>query len=241
MVGARELGEFAWAVENLLNRVLDNTLTRSPAILEVLRDAIAALPQMIDAPGARQPGDGRRRGDLRPARMLSPRDAAAVGDAHCDRRRPGASSRAGIRGIRVGDREGVAGGGSSNSIDPGRRAAGAVGAAAAGTRRRRGPAAGAADGVAHRRAPTPRHGRRAARDLCARDRRPRRHHPRLPAARGAGSPSRTCFPRTSTAPAIPWRAARRWRRRVTACASPSRSITGCAAPTPAAWACALPI
>ncbi|MDE2050079.1 MAG: Hpt domain-containing protein [Gammaproteobacteria bacterium] len=48
MVGARELGELSWAVENLLNRVLDNTLTRSQAILEVLRDAIAALPQMID-------------------------------------------------------------------------------------------------------------------------------------------------------------------------------------------------
>jgi len=48
MVGARELGELAWAVENLLNRVLDNTLTRSPAILEVLRDAIASLPQMIE-------------------------------------------------------------------------------------------------------------------------------------------------------------------------------------------------
>jgi chemosensory pili system protein ChpA (sensor histidine kinase/response regulator) len=48
MVGARELGELAWAVENLLNRVLDNTLTRSPAILEVLREAIAALPPMIE-------------------------------------------------------------------------------------------------------------------------------------------------------------------------------------------------
>src|SRR5690348_167092 len=48
MVGARELGELSWAVENLLNRVLDNTLSRSPAILEVLRDAIAALPQMIE-------------------------------------------------------------------------------------------------------------------------------------------------------------------------------------------------
>jgi chemosensory pili system protein ChpA (sensor histidine kinase/response regulator) len=48
MVGARELGELSWAVENLLNRVLDNTLTRSPTILEVLRDAIAALPQMIE-------------------------------------------------------------------------------------------------------------------------------------------------------------------------------------------------
>ncbi|MGH8295891.1 MAG: Hpt domain-containing protein, partial [Steroidobacteraceae bacterium] len=47
MVGAHELGELAWAVENLLNRVLDNTLTRSPAILQALRDAVAALPQMI--------------------------------------------------------------------------------------------------------------------------------------------------------------------------------------------------
>ena len=31
MVGARDLGEFAWSIENLLNRVLDNTLSRSPA------------------------------------------------------------------------------------------------------------------------------------------------------------------------------------------------------------------
>jgi chemosensory pili system protein ChpA (sensor histidine kinase/response regulator) len=47
MVGARELAEFAWAIENLLNRVLDNTLTRSPAILETLRAALAALPEFI--------------------------------------------------------------------------------------------------------------------------------------------------------------------------------------------------
>jgi chemosensory pili system protein ChpA (sensor histidine kinase/response regulator) len=47
MVGARELGEFAWAIENLLNRVLDNTLTRSPPILETLRAAVAALPELI--------------------------------------------------------------------------------------------------------------------------------------------------------------------------------------------------
>jgi chemosensory pili system protein ChpA (sensor histidine kinase/response regulator) len=47
MVGARDLGEFAWSIENLLNRVLDNTLTRSPPILETLRAAVAALPQLI--------------------------------------------------------------------------------------------------------------------------------------------------------------------------------------------------
>ncbi|MGO9801972.1 MAG: Hpt domain-containing protein [Steroidobacteraceae bacterium] len=48
MVGARELGEFAWAIENLLNRVLDNTLTRSPAMLETLRAAVAALPELVE-------------------------------------------------------------------------------------------------------------------------------------------------------------------------------------------------
>ena len=48
MVGARELGEFAWSIENLLNRLLDNTLTRAPAILTVLREAVAALPELIE-------------------------------------------------------------------------------------------------------------------------------------------------------------------------------------------------
>jgi chemosensory pili system protein ChpA (sensor histidine kinase/response regulator) len=48
MVGARELGEFAWSIENLLNRVLDNTLTRSPQIVEVLRDSVNALPELVE-------------------------------------------------------------------------------------------------------------------------------------------------------------------------------------------------
>src|SRR5579862_3950557 len=47
MVGARDLGEFAWSIENLVNRVLDNTLSRSPAILETLRAAVAALPELV--------------------------------------------------------------------------------------------------------------------------------------------------------------------------------------------------
>jgi len=47
MVGARELSEFAWAIENLINRVLDNTLSRSPTILETLRAALGALPELI--------------------------------------------------------------------------------------------------------------------------------------------------------------------------------------------------
>jgi len=47
MVGAREISEFAWSIENLLNRLLDNTLTRTPAIAAALHDAVAALPQLV--------------------------------------------------------------------------------------------------------------------------------------------------------------------------------------------------
>ena len=35
-------------IENLVNRLLDKTLTRSPAILVTLREAVLALPQLIE-------------------------------------------------------------------------------------------------------------------------------------------------------------------------------------------------
>ncbi len=49
MVGARDLAEFAWSVENLLNRLLDGTLSRSPAIMEALREAVTRLPALVGA------------------------------------------------------------------------------------------------------------------------------------------------------------------------------------------------
>ena len=48
MVGALRLGEFAWSIENLLNRVLSQTLTRSPEIVAVMHDAVALLPVLVD-------------------------------------------------------------------------------------------------------------------------------------------------------------------------------------------------
>jgi chemosensory pili system protein ChpA (sensor histidine kinase/response regulator) len=48
MVGALRLGEFAWSIENLLNRVLAQTLPRSPEIVAVVRDAVAMLPVLVD-------------------------------------------------------------------------------------------------------------------------------------------------------------------------------------------------
>ena len=48
MVGAREMAEFAWSIENLLNRLLDGTLERSAAIVAALRESVAAVPQLVD-------------------------------------------------------------------------------------------------------------------------------------------------------------------------------------------------
>jgi chemosensory pili system protein ChpA (sensor histidine kinase/response regulator) len=47
MVGARLIAEFAWAIENLLNRIIDKTLSRTPAMMGLLRNAVATLPQLV--------------------------------------------------------------------------------------------------------------------------------------------------------------------------------------------------
>src|ERR1700689_2795951 len=47
MVGARSIAEFAWSIENLLNRIIDKTLSRTPAMMGLLRNAVAALPQLV--------------------------------------------------------------------------------------------------------------------------------------------------------------------------------------------------
>jgi chemosensory pili system protein ChpA (sensor histidine kinase/response regulator) len=59
MVGARELSEFAWSIENLLNRLLDNILSRTLPILATLNSAVTTLPHLIDQleTGRAQPHD----------------------------------------------------------------------------------------------------------------------------------------------------------------------------------------
>ena len=47
MVGAHRIGDFAWSIENLLNRLIEGTLDRSAPMLATLRDAIALLPQLV--------------------------------------------------------------------------------------------------------------------------------------------------------------------------------------------------
>ena len=48
MVGARRISEFSWSVESTLNRVISQTLLRSPEIVAVVRDAVAAMPSLVD-------------------------------------------------------------------------------------------------------------------------------------------------------------------------------------------------
>ncbi len=49
LVGARVLGEYSWKIENMLNRVLDGTITASPAVVALVDHAVAALPQLLAA------------------------------------------------------------------------------------------------------------------------------------------------------------------------------------------------
>jgi chemosensory pili system protein ChpA (sensor histidine kinase/response regulator) len=48
MVGARSIAEFAWSIENLLNRIIDKTLSRTPGMMALLRNAVGALPQLVE-------------------------------------------------------------------------------------------------------------------------------------------------------------------------------------------------
>ena len=48
MVGARSIAEFGWSIENLLNRLIDKTLSRTPGMMALLRNAVAALPALVE-------------------------------------------------------------------------------------------------------------------------------------------------------------------------------------------------
>ncbi|MEO1582249.1 MAG: Hpt domain-containing protein [Pseudomonadota bacterium] len=48
MVGAERIGEFCWQIENLLNRVINRTLTLTPAIADFVVEAADAIPALIE-------------------------------------------------------------------------------------------------------------------------------------------------------------------------------------------------
>lgn len=49
MVGANYTGELAWSIENMLNRILDKSITASADIRQLIADVLAAYPAMLTA------------------------------------------------------------------------------------------------------------------------------------------------------------------------------------------------
>jgi len=47
LVGALNIGEFAWSIESMLNRILDGTIAATNSKVGLLEDAVAALPSLI--------------------------------------------------------------------------------------------------------------------------------------------------------------------------------------------------
>lgn len=48
MVGAERMGEYAWSVENLLNKLINRTLTPTPPMADFIMAAAAALPELVE-------------------------------------------------------------------------------------------------------------------------------------------------------------------------------------------------
>jgi chemosensory pili system protein ChpA (sensor histidine kinase/response regulator) len=48
MVGAERIGEYCWSVENLLNRLINRTLVRTPPMVDFIAEAAAAVPELIE-------------------------------------------------------------------------------------------------------------------------------------------------------------------------------------------------
>lgn len=48
MVGAQLIGEFAWSIENLLNRLINQTLEPTPSMIAFITEASTGLPQLLE-------------------------------------------------------------------------------------------------------------------------------------------------------------------------------------------------
>ncbi len=48
MVGAALMGEYAWSIETLVNRVISKTVDTVPGLIRLLSDAVDALPQLLE-------------------------------------------------------------------------------------------------------------------------------------------------------------------------------------------------
>src|SRR5688572_18467707 len=71
MVGATDISEFAWAIEYLLNKVIENTLPRSPAIIATVRDAVSVAGELVNSLESGQPAPSRAQDIVERAHALA--------------------------------------------------------------------------------------------------------------------------------------------------------------------------
>ena len=74
LVGALALGEFSWKVENMLNRVLDKTITPGEPVQALVDVAVGTLPELLRA----LRGEGNPTSDI--AQIMSVADKLAAGE-----------------------------------------------------------------------------------------------------------------------------------------------------------------
>ena len=55
MVGATTVGELAWAIENMMNRVIDGSVEPDATLIELVRTVHGLIPALVDAFARRQP------------------------------------------------------------------------------------------------------------------------------------------------------------------------------------------
>src|SRR5690606_26120542 len=49
MVGAGTVGELAWSIENMMNRVIDNSIVATPTLIELVRTVHGLIPELVNA------------------------------------------------------------------------------------------------------------------------------------------------------------------------------------------------
>jgi chemosensory pili system protein ChpA (sensor histidine kinase/response regulator) len=80
MVGAQQIGEFGWAVENLLNRCLDGSVPAGPVVVEIVGEAVTMLPALIENFRNGTPPDAALQALIERAGSLAERRIAQVPD-----------------------------------------------------------------------------------------------------------------------------------------------------------------
>ena len=78
MVGATDISEFAWAIENLLNKIIENTLQRSPAVIAAVRDAMSMAGELVNALEAGKPAPAKAQDIVDRAHALAANKAGAA-------------------------------------------------------------------------------------------------------------------------------------------------------------------